>query len=933
MRLIALELENFRQYAHAQVAFEQGITAIVGANGAGKTTLVEAILWALYGASAVRETASTLRFLWSQGGAKVRVTLEFELGNRRYRLRRGLSEAELAQLNAGGVWLPLARGTSSVNERVLQLLGMNLLQFQTSFCARQKELEFMRYSKEKRREEISRMLGYERITEAFDRATVAARALEAEVNGLRQAIGDPQSLEQQLQSVEAALRQTEAELRAEEAELNTATAERDAAQQQFDAQNALREQHQTLSQQRALLENDCQHAQKRLDELRTRWEQLKHACDRFKAIEADAKRYRQVAQDLEQMNRLAQAEQQRAQLRAQQETLSQQRARLQAEHADLLQKQSELDALRPSVQQAEQIQQQLQRLRQIAQQAPARARLEAQIQSLQQQVDALRQKETERAALQQAVQEAQTALQQRQQALNAAEAQLESLLHDWRQQRADADAHARSLNATLRQQRERIAQLESLGAESRCPTCGQPIGEAYQEVLRQAKAEAQATENELRAARQKIKQLEQEPAEAQSMRTHIAQLQQERNNAQQEYAQRQAQLNQLESELQQIDALEKQIRDLQRQLARIPAYDPHEEARLQQELDALTPALQQAQQLQGELRRLNAVERELQQTEQRLADLHRQLDALPTGYDAERHEALRQESERLRPLYEEALELKPIIQQRDELRGQIHDAKTELNAKTERLQQVETQIQQLGYDETAYLQAAHAYQEAEQRVNTLERSVAARRAELRSQTELRDHLKAQLEQIAQLQQQLREKERDLMTHQTLRKALQEFRTELNARLRPTLASIATEFLSALTNGRYTELDIDEEYRFTVIDEGHRKAVISGGEEDIVNLSLRLALARLITERAGQPLSLLILDEVFASLDSERRQNVMELLNNLRNWFDQILVISHFEEINEAADRCVRVRRNPLTRASELVEPELPTLPLLEAEAL
>jgi len=28
MRLIALELENFRQYAHAQVAFESGVTAI-----------------------------------------------------------------------------------------------------------------------------------------------------------------------------------------------------------------------------------------------------------------------------------------------------------------------------------------------------------------------------------------------------------------------------------------------------------------------------------------------------------------------------------------------------------------------------------------------------------------------------------------------------------------------------------------------------------------------------------------------------------------------------------------------------------------------------------------------------------------------------------------------------------------------------------------
>ncbi|MFN3689367.1 MAG: AAA family ATPase [Fimbriimonadales bacterium] len=933
MRLIALELENFRQYAHAQVAFEQGITAIVGANGAGKTTLVEAILWALYGASAVRETTSTLRFLWSQGGAKVRVTLEFELGKRRYRLRRALNEAELAQLKNDGTWQPLARGVSTVNERIQQLLGMNLLQFQTSFCARQKELEFMRYSKEKRREEISRMLGYERITEAVEQATLATRALDAEVSGLRQAIGDPQRLEQQLHSVERQLQQTEAALRQEEADLQHARQQRDTAKHQFDAQNALREQYLNLTQQRALIARDHHYATQRLEELRTRWEQFKRACERFKAIAPNAQRYRELLPELQQLEQRAQAAQQRAQLQTQQQTLLQHHTQRQAEHAELLQKQSALDALQPHLQQAEQLRQQLHQIRQIAQQAPERTRIEAQIESLQQQLDALRQKEAERATLQEALQQSETALQQWQQALNDAETELQAVLLAWNHERAEAHAHARSLSATLQQQRERIAQLEALGAESKCPTCGQPLGEAYHAVLQQAKAEAQATEQALSAAQQQLKRLEQEPDTAHALRTRLAQLQQERDRAHQQLAQQHAHWRQLETELKQADALEKQIRSLQRQLARIPQYDPHEEARLQQALDALMPALQQAQQLQGELRRLPAVERELQQTERHLAELQRQIDALPADYDAERHNALRREMEQLRPYHEEALALKPLVDQRDTLLQQIQDAKAALNAKSAQMHQIDQQIQQIGYDEESYLQAAHAYQEAEQRVNALERAVAARIAERDSQSALRDHLKAQLEQIAQQQRQLQQKERDLLMHQTLRKALQEFRTELNARLRPTLASIATEFLSTLTNGRYTELEIDEEYHFTVIDEGHRKAVISGGEEDIVNLSLRLALARLITERAGQPLSLLILDEVFASLDAERRQNVMELLNNLRNWFDQILVISHFEEINEAADRCLRVRRNPLTRASELIEPELSALPQLEAEAL
>ena len=50
-------------------------------------------------------------------------------------------------------------------------------------------------------------------------------------------------------------------------------------------------------------------------------------------------------------------------------------------------------------------------------------------------------------------------------------------------------------------------------------------------------------------------------------------------------------------------------------------------------------------------------------------------------------------------------------------------------------------------------------------------------------------------------------------------------------------------------------------------------MISGGEEDIANLALRLAISQMIAERAGQPLSLLVLDEIFGSLDEDRRHAV------------------------------------------------------------
>ena len=107
-------------------------------------------------------------------------------------------------------------------------------------------------------------------------------------------------------------------------------------------------------------------------------------------------------------------------------------------------------------------------------------------------------------------------------------------------------------------------------------------------------------------------------------------------------------------------------------------------------------------------------------------------------------------------------------------------------------------------------------------------------------------------------------------HQELDRALTDLRGELNATLRPDLSELASGFLRDLTNGRYTELELDEDYGTTLLDDGDPKAVISGGEEDVANLALRLAISQMIAERAGQPLSLLVLDEIFGSLDEDRR---------------------------------------------------------------
>jgi exonuclease SbcC len=151
---------------------------------------------------------------------------------------------------------------------------------------------------------------------------------------------------------------------------------------------------------------------------------------------------------------------------------------------------------------------------------------------------------------------------------------------------------------------------------------------------------------------------------------------------------------------------------------------------------------------------------------------------------------------------------------------------------------------------------------------------------------------------------------DRRMHDELDRAFSDLRTDLNFQLRPELSELASAFLSELTDARYTELELDDQYNVVILEDGIPKPVLSGGEEDLANLVLRLAISQMIAERAGQNFSLLILDEVFGSLDEARRFNVVELLRGLHDRFEQVILITHIEPVREGLDRVISVSYDP-----------------------
>jgi exonuclease SbcC len=76
--------------------------------------------------------------------------------------------------------------------------------------------------------------------------------------------------------------------------------------------------------------------------------------------------------------------------------------------------------------------------------------------------------------------------------------------------------------------------------------------------------------------------------------------------------------------------------------------------------------------------------------------------------------------------------------------------------------------------------------------------------------------------------------------------------------------------------------------------------LSGGEVFCASLSLALGLSDVVlSSNGGIRLETFFIDEGFGSLDSERLNQVMEMLNMIRNTGRTVGVISHVEEMKQA----------------------------------
>jgi exonuclease SbcC len=918
LNLERLFIENYKQLRDPVELFPpEGAIGVVGPNGAGKSTLFETILWAFFGSKGAGPRFANESIPWSGGSTKDPTLVEVTLttGNGPYTVRRQLkSNATTAEAqDASGK--TAVTGAADVTRWVEEtLLGMDRTTFEATFYAKQKELRFFAHDDGiSRVRRISKMLGISgvEVAQQFLRADRNELRSEARVIEARLAEADLESLQGELEGAQAECKRLEDELEKVSGEYEEAEEELKSAREARSKLDAAYREHTRLSgelrdaeAERRRAEDRAAEAQKDLEDLAKAEEELgglKPELERLPTLEAELERLEEDRRRAERRD-LARRELRQAQTRV---------AAIESEVADSLEELDgegegplpgwgalfELDGpellaeaaavLEEASGALARAEERYEKLRELAAAHEDFELLEKELRETE------GRHEEARAEVRRLAEELEDLsggedLEKWERELRGEEEKLKELAATHRGRAAAGEREAKNVDKA----REAI----DSGAEDHCPTCHRGFEDGEQ-------GEISDTLRRQAAALRRLAARENEEAEKLSAAAGAAEkkLQRVSEKLERWRGLREALRRAEDRATERLEALER-ARERRRELG----------SRLDGSVAPTEGDLTQARARSEELRSLRdarpgvvSLAREHAEKTERAAGLSEELERLAgLSYDPEVHRAKKEEKARLDESRGRATELERRLATRPEVERALEDARRRAGEAEQRAEGLRSEVSALGFDEAAYEAATERVAAAEERAGRLRDTREHLGGEWKDADHRIERVGAELGRLDADRKLANRRASEAARMDEMDALFTLFFKSLTARARPMLEAEASALVRELTDNRYERMEFDENYRVKLLDRFDDSYAIdrfSGGEADVASLSARVALSKIIASRGGgATLGFLILDEVFGSLDANRRNNVLLALERLKRFFGQIFIISHVAEVQESA---------------------------------
>ncbi len=281
-------------------------------------------------------------------------------------------------------------------------------------------------------------------------------------------------------------------------------------------------------------------------------------------------------------------------------------------------------------------------------------------------------------------------------------------------------------------------------------------------------------------------------------------------------------------------------------------------------------------------------------------------------YYEKKHLQIRTKFNELQVINETAISLKTKSNSITPLNNRLDSINGKISSMNEKISFYQEQIKQVGFDEKEYDKVKISKDESEEKYHQQKIILVEIKYDLSNIDDKITRQQKDIKDEKSRQEIKKDAEEKVESLKYLESVMNEFKMDLVSRIRPQLSSRTSDLFRQMTAGKYSSIDLDDDYTIWINDQGkpHPIERYSGGESDLANLCMRIAISQELSQRAGgSKIQFIVLDEIFGSQDENRQESILQALKYLETQFRQILLITHIENIKESLPNVFLVKEN------------------------